>query len=74
MYVADPEFIKKVSSGAVGKKWGKPDVFKDDRKPMFGSGLVMADGDDWTHNRRIIAPAFSTSNLNVSSYFLACIN
>lgn len=64
LYVADPEFIKKVSSGVLGKKWGKPDVFKNDRKPMFGNGLVMVDGDDWTHNRHIIAPAFSSNNLN----------
>ncbi|PKU86695.1 Cytokinin hydroxylase [Dendrobium catenatum] len=64
LYISDPEFLKKVSSGGLGKKWGKPNVFKNDRKPMFGNGLIMADGDDWTHNRHIIAPAFSTTNLN----------
>ncbi|XP_020592846.1 cytokinin hydroxylase-like [Phalaenopsis equestris] len=64
LYVGEPEFLKKVSSGALGKKWGKPNVFRNDRKPMFGNGLIMVDGDDWTHNRHIIAPAFSTNNLN----------
>ncbi|KAI0489296.1 hypothetical protein KFK09_029138 [Dendrobium nobile] len=64
LYISDPEFLKKVSSGGLGMKWGKPNVFKNDRKPMFGNGLIMADGDDWTHNRHIIAPAFSTTNLN----------
>ncbi|WOK92788.1 cytokinin hydroxylase-like [Canna indica] len=64
LYVADPEFLKRVTSGAMGKKWGKPNVFKHDRRPMFGTGLVMADGDDWTRHRHIISPAFSMTNLN----------
>ncbi|KAJ8485504.1 hypothetical protein OPV22_017989 [Ensete ventricosum] len=64
LYIADPEFLKSATSGSMGKKWGKPNVFKHDRKPMFGSGLVMVDGDDWTHHRHIISPAFSMTNLN----------
>ncbi|CAL9750604.1 unnamed protein product [Musa acuminata subsp. burmannicoides] len=63
LYVADPEFLKRVTSGAMDKKWGKPDVFKHDRKPLFGKGLVMVDGDEWTHHRHIITPAFSMTNL-----------
>ena len=65
MYIADPEFLKRATSGSMGKKWGKPNVFKHDRKPMFGSGLLMVDGEDWTHRRHIISPAFSMTNLNV---------
>ncbi|KAG0474625.1 hypothetical protein HPP92_014311 [Vanilla planifolia] len=65
LYVADPEFLKKVAIGPLGKKWGKPNVFKHDRKPMFGKGLIMVEGDSWTHHRHIIAPAFSMTNLNV---------
>ncbi|KAI0500584.1 hypothetical protein KFK09_018798 [Dendrobium nobile] len=64
LYIAEPEFLKKVTSGGMGKKWGKPNVFKHDRKPMFGKGLVMVEGDDWTHHRHIIARAFSANNLN----------
>ncbi|KAL6591540.1 hypothetical protein ACP70R_050043 [Stipagrostis hirtigluma subsp. patula] len=64
LYVADPEFLKSATAGALGKRWGKPDVFRRDRMPMFGRGLVMAEGDDWARHRHIIAPAFSATNLN----------
>ncbi|RZC85005.1 hypothetical protein C5167_047787 [Papaver somniferum] len=48
VYVSDPEFVKQMSSGVMGKSWGKPRVFKDDRKPMFGNhGLLMVEGQDW---------------------------
>ncbi|KAI3425406.1 DNA-directed RNA polymerase III subunit RPC3 (RNA polymerase III subunit C3), partial [Psidium guajava] len=40
LYIADPEFLKQMSSGVMGKSWGKPRVFKNDREPMFGNGLV----------------------------------
>ncbi|KAI3901325.1 hypothetical protein MKW92_024640 [Papaver armeniacum] len=64
VYVSDPEFIKQMSSGVMGKSWGKPRVFKEDRKPMFGNhGLLMVEGQDWVHHRHIITPAFSSSNL-----------
>uniref|UniRef100_J3LIK4 Cytochrome P450 n=1 Tax=Oryza brachyantha TaxID=4533 RepID=J3LIK4_ORYBR len=64
LYVADPEFLKAATAGALGKLWGKPDVFRRDRMPMFGRGLVMAGGDEWARHRHIIAPAFSATNLN----------
>lgn len=64
LYVADPEFLKAATAGALGKLWGKPDVFRRDRMPMFGRGLVMAEGDEWARHRHIIAPAFSATNLN----------
>ncbi|GMI71585.1 cytochrome P450, family 715, subfamily A, polypeptide 1 [Hibiscus trionum] len=63
LYIADPDFLKKMSSGVLGKSWGKPMVFKRDRKPMFGSGLVMVEGDDWVRHRHVITPAFSPPNL-----------
>ncbi|XP_066328890.1 cytokinin hydroxylase-like [Miscanthus floridulus] len=64
LYVANPEFLKAATAGALGKRWGKPDVFRRDRMPMFGRGLVMAEGDEWARHRHIIAPAFSATNLN----------
>ncbi|KAK8486628.1 hypothetical protein V6N12_033680 [Hibiscus sabdariffa] len=63
LYVAEPEFLRKMSSGVLGKSWGKPKVFKSDREPMFGHGLVMVEGDDWVRHRHVITPAFSPSNL-----------
>ncbi|MBA0730157.1 hypothetical protein Golax_023315 [Gossypium laxum] len=63
LYVAEPEFLKNMSAGVLGKSWGKPKVFKHDREPMFGSGLVMVEGDEWVRHRHVITPAFSPSNL-----------
>ncbi|KAJ4849079.1 hypothetical protein Tsubulata_045231 [Turnera subulata] len=63
LYIADPEFLKAMSSGVLGKSWGKPRVFKHDREPMFGNGLVMVEGEDWVRHRHVITPAFSPSNL-----------
>ncbi|XP_010537177.1 PREDICTED: cytokinin hydroxylase-like [Tarenaya hassleriana] len=63
LYVADPEFLRVMSEGMLAKSWGKPNVFKKDREPMFGTGLVMVEGDDWTRHRHVITPAFSPLNL-----------
>ncbi|XP_059306842.1 cytokinin hydroxylase-like [Lycium ferocissimum] len=63
LYIADPEFIKKMSAGVMGKSWGKPTVFKRDRKAMFGKGLIMVEGDEWVRHRHVITPAFTTANL-----------
>lgn len=65
MYIAEPEFLKTLSTEVKAKFWGKPSVFKDDRKSMFGNGLVMAEGDQWVRQRHVITPAFNPSNLKV---------
>ncbi|MBA0799801.1 hypothetical protein Gohar_010290 [Gossypium harknessii] len=52
-----PKFLKKMSSKVHENKWGKPNVFKHDRKPMFGSRLVMVEGDDWAMASLILEPA-----------------
>lgn len=65
LYVADPEFLRKMSSDVLGKNWGKPSVFKKDRDSMFGEGLSMVEGEEWILRRRIINPAFSPASLKV---------
>uniref|UniRef100_M1B4T8 Cytochrome P450 n=2 Tax=Solanum tuberosum TaxID=4113 RepID=M1B4T8_SOLTU len=71
VYIADPEFIKKMSAGVMGKTWGKPTVFKRDRKAMFGKGLVMVEGDEWVRHRHIITPAFTTANVKGMASLMA---
>ncbi|ERM95066.1 hypothetical protein AMTR_s00009p00250080 [Amborella trichopoda] len=63
LYVADPEFVKLMNSSMGGKGWGKPSVFKHDRKAMFGKGLLMVEGEEWAHHRQTVAPFFSSGNL-----------
>lgn len=71
VYIADPEFIKKMSAGVMGKSWGKPTVFKRDRKAMFGNGLVMVEGDEWVRHRHLITPAFTQANVKVYIFLQA---
>ncbi|XP_070024705.1 cytokinin hydroxylase-like [Nicotiana sylvestris] len=71
LYIADPEFIKKMSAGVMGKSWGKPTVFKRDRKAMFGNGLVMVEGDEWVRHRHVITPAFTPSNVKGMARLMA---
>ena len=40
-------------------------MFKNDRDPMFGNGLVMVEGDAWVRQRHVITPAFNPINLKV---------
>ncbi|KAK6925821.1 Cytochrome P450, partial [Dillenia turbinata] len=73
LYIADPEFLRKMSSGVLGKSWGKPSVFREDRLPMFGNGLVMAEGEHWIQHRHVITPAFSPANLKaMTSQMVEC--
>ncbi|MED6143435.1 hypothetical protein PIB30_006009 [Stylosanthes scabra] len=75
LYIAEPELVKKMSTHVMAKCWGKPNVFKDDRYPMFGTGLVMAEGHHWVRHRHLIAPAFSPLNLkSVASRMVDCAN
>lgn len=71
LYIANAEFLKKMSTEVMAKRWGKPSVFRNDRDPMFGSGLVMVEGNDWVRHRHIIAPAFNPLNLKVLSLSLS---
>ncbi|PPD89431.1 hypothetical protein GOBAR_DD13634 [Gossypium barbadense] len=57
LYITEPNFLKKMSSKVHGNKMGKPNMFKHDRKPMFGSRLVMVEGDDWAMASLILEPA-----------------
>ncbi|MBA0766973.1 hypothetical protein Gotri_015956 [Gossypium trilobum] len=57
LYITEPKFLKKMSSKVHGNKWGKPNMFKHDRKPMFGSRLVMVERDDWAMASLILEPA-----------------
>ncbi|XP_031473021.1 cytochrome P450 714C2 [Nymphaea colorata] len=65
LYVAEPELIKQMISAGDHRSmsWGKPSVFRTDRQSLFGNGLLMLDGDNWSHRRHTLSPAFFPSNL-----------
>lgn len=67
LYIAEAEFLKKMSGEVLAKSWGKPQIFKQDRSPMFGNGLVSTEGDDWVRHRHVITSAFNPINLKVYS-------
>uniref|UniRef100_A0A166A0L4 Uncharacterized protein n=1 Tax=Daucus carota subsp. sativus TaxID=79200 RepID=A0A166A0L4_DAUCS len=64
LYIADPEFLKQMSSAVKGTSWGQPSVFRNDQMPMFGTyGLTMVEGDVWVRHRSVLTPAFSPPNI-----------
>ncbi|GAB4858272.1 hypothetical protein Ancab_009745 [Ancistrocladus abbreviatus] len=72
LYVAEPDFLKQMSSGVLAKNWGKPSVFRSDLIPMFGQfGLNMIEGNDWIRHRHVITPAFSPKNLKAMTNLMA---
>ncbi|XP_022968014.1 cytochrome P450 714C2-like [Cucurbita maxima] len=70
LYIADPHFMKQISVAVMAKGWGKPAVFRNDRRPMFGDGLVMTEGDVWVRHRHILTPAFNPANLKAMTKFM----
>lgn len=54
------EFLSKCSTVS-GKSWQQ----RQGSKNFIGDGLLMANGQDWYHQRRIVAPAFMGDRLKV---------
>lgn len=54
------ELLSKYST-QTGKSW----LQRQGSKHFIGRGLLMANGTDWIHQRRIVAPAFMGDKLKV---------
>ncbi|KAL5974885.1 hypothetical protein ACLOJK_031558 [Asimina triloba] len=57
LYVSDPDIVKEVN---LHKSFdlGKPSYLKEERGPLFGEGILTANGLIWAHQRKTIAPQF----------------
>lgn len=63
--LAETELIKEVlskNSNVCGKSW----LQRQGTKHFIGKGLLMANGEDWYHQRHIVAPAFMGDKLKVT--------
>lgn len=64
MCLSEAELIKELLSKystVSGKSW----LQQQGSKHFIGRGLLMANGDDWYHQRHIVAPAFIGDKLKV---------
>ncbi|CAI9766929.1 unnamed protein product [Fraxinus pennsylvanica] len=72
MCLTETELIKELLSkynSISGKSW----LQQQGSKHFIGKGLLMANSDDWYHQRRIIAPAFMGDKLkSYSGYMVEC--
>lgn len=72
MCLTEPELIKELLSKystISGKSWQQ----QQGSKHFIGRGLLMANGNDWYHQRHIVAPAFMGDKLkSYAGYMVEC--
>ncbi|KAL6620435.1 hypothetical protein ACP70R_035574 [Stipagrostis hirtigluma subsp. patula] len=57
LYVSDPELIREIGR-CVSLDLGKPTYLQKGQEPLFGRGVLKANGAAWHHQRKLIAPEF----------------
>jgi len=57
LYVSDPELIREIGR-CVSLDMGKPTYLQKGQEPLFGRGVLKANGAEWHRQRRVIAPEF----------------
>lgn len=62
LYIQEPELINEISSSG-SFNWGRPAFLKSDRFPLFGNGLIMAEDQDWLHQRRVVVQALTAEKV-----------
>ncbi|KAH7847065.1 hypothetical protein Vadar_021472 [Vaccinium darrowii] len=72
MCITETELIKELLS-RYSTKAGKSWLQQQGSKNFIGRGLLMANGDDWYHQRHIVAPAFMGDKLkSYAGYMVEC--
>ncbi|XP_010265149.1 PREDICTED: cytokinin hydroxylase-like [Nelumbo nucifera] len=73
MCLTETEKIKELLSSKCVSISGKSWLQQQGTKHFIGRGLLMANGDDWYHQRHIVAPAFMADKLkNHVGYMVEC--
>ncbi|KAF8378684.1 hypothetical protein HHK36_030033 [Tetracentron sinense] len=73
MCLTETEMIKELLSAKYSNLSGKSWLQQQNSKNFIGRGLLMANGDDWNHQRHIVAPAFIADNLRSHmGYMVEC--
>eukprot|EP00249_Psilotum_nudum_P002945 c16243_g1_i2 orf=55-1260(+) len=69
--VTEPEFIREVFSAKCALAYGKSFIHQRCTEHFLGKGVVMACGERWVRQRRIVAPAFHWDKLKGFSGVMA---
>ncbi|KAM3312085.1 hypothetical protein ACQJBY_032216 [Aegilops geniculata] len=64
LFVSDPGMVKDMSH-CTSSELGKPIYIQKSRKPLFGDGILVSNGDIWAYQRKIIAPEFFMEKIKV---------
>ncbi|XP_068660886.1 cytokinin hydroxylase-like [Aristolochia californica] len=71
--LTETEMIKELLSAKYTQISGKSWLQQQNSKHFIGRGLLMANGEDWYHQRHIVAPAFIGDKLkNHAGYMVEC--
>jgi cytochrome P450 len=65
LYVSDPELIREIGR-CVSLDLGKPTYLQKGQEPLFGRGVLKANGAEWHHQRKLIAPEFYMAKVKVN--------
>lgn len=65
LYVTDPDLIREIGR-CVSLDMGKPTYLQKGQEPLFGRGVLKANGADWHRQRKLIAPEFYMAKVKVS--------
>ncbi|VAI03829.1 unnamed protein product [Triticum turgidum subsp. durum] len=64
LFVSDPGMVKDMSH-CTSSELGKPIYIQKSRKPLFGDGILVSNGDIWAYQRKVIAPEFFMEKIKI---------
>jgi len=68
--VSDPELIREIGR-CVSLDMGKPTYLQKGQEPLFGRGVLKANGAEWHRQRKLIAPEFYMAKVKVTKTTIA---